>query len=87
MTDRLGERVQLVGGDIFVTDAAAATAALLKMNQVGTATKTLAAEAARRCGFAAMVSHRSGETPELFIADPVVEPRCGLPSGIPPHAW
>lgn len=94
MTDRLGNRVQIVGDDLFVTDAARidaaadrkiANAALVKVNQIGTVTETLAAMATcRRRGYAAMVSHRSGETPDTFIADLAVGSACGqLKSGAP----
>ena len=79
---RLGERVQLVGDDLFVTnprfiqrgiDEQAANAVLIKVNQIGTLTETIRAiELARRAGWAAMVSHRSGETEDTTIADLVV---------------
>jgi enolase len=94
LTERLGGRVQLVGDDNFVTDAALiasavqagiATAALIKVNQVGTVTETLAA--LRTCGaagYGAMISHRSGETPDDFIADLAVGSGCGqIKSGAP----
>jgi enolase len=94
LTQRLGERVQLVGDDNLVTnpelisDAIAhrrGTAALIKVNQVGTVTETL--EAVRRCylgQFGAMVSHRSGETADTFIADLAVAIGCGqLKAGAP----
>lgn len=94
LTDRLGARVQLVGDDIFVTDAATiaaaaqrqiGNAALIKVNQVGTVSETLAALAAcRRWAFGAMVSHRSGETSDDFIADLAVGAGCGqLKAGAP----
>jgi enolase len=94
LTDRLGERIQLVGDDNFVTnpqliqaaiDAGIANAALIKVNQVGTVTETLAALAVcRRAGYAAMISHRSGETPDTFIADLAVGSGCGqIKSGAP----
>lgn len=94
LTDRLGTRVQLVGDDIFVTDAETisaaaqrrvANAALIKVNQLGTVTETLAAVVARRrSGFAAMVSRRSGETLDSFIADLAVGIGCGqLKAGAP----
>jgi len=79
LTERLGNRVQLVGDDIFVTDPAiirraidtkVANAALIKLNQIGTLTETLQAiEAARSGGYGAVISHRSGETSDDFIAD------------------
>lgn len=94
LTDRLGDRVQLVGDDNLVTNptlisAAIAdhrgTAALIKVNQIGTVTETL--EAVRRCydgHFGAMVSHRSGETTDPFIADLAVAVGCGqLKAGAP----
>jgi enolase len=79
LTRRLGGRVQLVGDDLFVTNPAilrrgiaerAANAVLIKLNQVGTLTETLEAiQTARQAGFAAVVSHRSGETEDTTIAD------------------
>jgi enolase len=79
LTRRLGERVQLVGDDIFVTNPAiigeaisrgVGNAALIKVNQIGTVTETLEAIAScRRGGYAQFVSHRSGETTDTFIAD------------------
>ena len=94
LTDRLGEHVQLVGDDNFVTNpalirsavqAGIANAALIKVNQVGTVTETL--EALRVCrdaGYEAMISHRSGETCDSFIADLAVGAGCGqLKSGAP----
>ena len=94
MTERLGHWVQLVGDDIFVTNAdtvraaardGVANATLLKVNQAGTVTETLdAADASRQAGYAAMVSHRSGETSDAFIADLTVALGCGqLKSGAP----
>lgn len=94
LTRRRGERTQLVGDDIFITSADAiaraadrgvGNAALLKANQAGTVTETLqAAGAARRAGYQAMVSHRSGETTGSFIADLAVALGCGqLKSGAP----
>jgi enolase len=94
LTGRLGDRVQLVGDDNFVTnpaiiadavDAGIANAALIKLNQIGTVTETLEAMAVcRRAGYAAMVSHRSGETPDAFIADLATGSGCGqLKSGAP----
>jgi enolase len=94
LTERLGERVQLVGDDILVTNPAIVTdaiarrvanAALIKVNQVGTVTETL--ETMRLCreaGWAQMVSHRSGETPDDFIADLAVAAGCGqIKTGAP----
>lgn len=94
ITAVLGERVQLVGDDNFCTNpsiiAAAiadgvGNAALIKVNQIGTVTETL--EAMRICheaGYGQMVSHRSGETPDTFIADLAVATGCGqLKTGAP----
>ncbi len=82
LTARLGARVQLVGDDLLVTntariqrgiDGAAANAVLIKLNQIGTLTETIEAiDLARRAGWAAVVSHRSGETEDTTIADLVV---------------
>ncbi len=94
LTEALTDTVQLVGDDIFVTDPATiaaaadagiANAALIKVNQIGTVTETLAAFATcRDRGYEAMVSHRSGETPDSFIADLTVGSGCGqLKSGAP----
>ena len=79
LTDRLGERVQLVGDDIFVTNPTIfakgiadgiANAILVKLNQIGTLTETLETiEMARGAGYAVVVSHRSGETEDTTIAD------------------
>ena len=79
MTERLGSRIQLVGDDIFVTDEAriargirqrVANAVLIKPNQVGTLTETLdAIRCAREAGYGTVISHRSGETEDTFIAD------------------
>jgi enolase len=79
LTDRIGERVQLVGDDLFVTNPdrledgiarGAANALLVKVNQIGTLTETLdAVELAHRNGYKTMMSHRSGETEDTTIAD------------------
>jgi enolase len=79
LTRRLSQRVQLVGDDIFVTntkilqegiDKGIANSILIKLNQIGTVTETLAAiDMARRAGYTSVVSHRSGETEDTFIAD------------------
>jgi enolase len=79
MTDHLGDRVQLVGDDLFVTNTkrisrgireGSANAVLIKLNQIGTLTETLdAIRMAHRAGWKAVVSHRSGETEDTFIAD------------------
>jgi enolase len=81
-TDKLGGRIQLVGDDLFVTNTAIlqrgieqhiANAILIKPNQIGTLTETLAAiDMADKAGYAAVVSHRSGETEDVVIADIVV---------------
>ncbi len=94
LTERLGGLVQVVGDDIFVTNpeviaraigAGIGNAALIKVNQIGTVTETLAAmRLCRRHDYACMVSHRSGETPDTFIADLTVGTGCGqLKSGAP----
>ena len=79
LTERLGARVQLVGDDLFVTNTAilregiacgVANAILIKPNQIGTLTETLAAiEMAQQAGYASVISHRSGETEDTTIAD------------------
>ena len=79
LTDELGDKIQLVGDDIFVTntallargiDTGVANSILIKLNQIGTVTETLEAiEMARRNGYTAVISHRSGETEDAFIAD------------------
>jgi enolase 1/2/3 len=79
LTEQLGDRIQLVGDDIFVTNTAilargiqegVANAILIKLNQIGTVTETLAAiDMARGAGYHAVVSHRSGETEDTTIAD------------------
>ena len=94
LTETLGERIQLVGDDNFVTAAGRirhaasvgiANAALIKVNQVGTVTETLTAlQTCRDVGYGAMISHRSGETTDDFIADLAVGTGCGqLKSGAP----
>ena len=87
LTARLGDRVQLVGDDLFVTntkrlrrglESQAANAILIKVNQIGTLTETLAAvELAMRNGWAAVISHRSGETEDTTIADIAVAANAG----------
>jgi enolase len=82
LTERLGDQVQLVGDDLFVTDTkriargietSAANSVLIKVNQIGTLTETIEAiELARSAGWSAVVSHRSGETEDTTIADLVV---------------
>jgi enolase len=79
LTDRLGKQIQLVGDDIFVTNTkifsegikrGIANSILIKVNQIGTLTETFAAiEMAKRAGYTAVISHRSGETEDSTIAD------------------
>jgi len=79
LTDRLGEKVQLVGDDLFVTNTrilaegirrGVANSVLIKINQIGTLTETFAAiEMAKRAGYTSVISHRSGETEDTIIAD------------------
>jgi enolase len=94
LTERLGERTQLVGDDLFVTnverlrrgiDAGVANAILVKVNQIGTLTETLEAiELARAHGYAAVMSHRSGETEDTTIADLAVATGVGqIKTGAP----
>jgi len=94
MTAALGDRVQIVGDDLFVTnpirlqkgiDTHAANSLLVKVNQIGTLTETLDAVAlAHRNGFRCMLSHRSGETEDTTIADLAVATDCGqIKSGAP----
>lgn len=87
LTDALGDRVQLVGDDIFVTnvtflargiDEDVANAILIKLNQIGTVTETLETmELARRNGYQSIISHRSGETEDTFLADFAVATNAG----------
>jgi enolase len=94
LTARIGDRVQLVGDDLFVTnvsrlrrgiDEGAGNAILVKLNQIGSLSETLAAmDLAARAGFASMVSHRSGETEDTFIADLAVATGAGqIKTGAP----
>ena len=94
LTATLGSRVQLVGDDLFVTnserlargiESAAANAILVKVNQIGTLTETLeCVELAVRNAFGAVMSHRSGETEDTFIADLAVATNCGqIKTGAP----
>jgi enolase len=94
LTERLGDRIQLVGDDLFVTnsqrlqrgiDLGAGNALLVKVNQIGTLSETLAAmDLASRSGYASMVSHRSGETEDTFIADLAVATGAGqIKTGAP----
>ncbi|WP_018141051.1 phosphopyruvate hydratase [Thioalkalivibrio sp. ALJ7] len=87
LTERLGKRVQLVGDDLFVTntrilqegiDKGVANSILIKLNQIGTVTETLEAiEMARQANYTAVISHRSGETEDVTIADLAVATRAG----------
>jgi enolase len=87
LTDRLGGRIQIVGDDLFVTntkiltegiDKGIANSILIKVNQIGTLTETLEAiEMAKRAGYTAVVSHRSGETEDTTIADLAVATNAG----------
>jgi enolase len=94
LTDELGETVQLVGDDLFVTnterlkrgiDTGVGNSILIKVNQIGTLTETLEAiEMARAAGYTAVMSHRSGETEDVTIADLAVATGCGqIKTGAP----
>jgi enolase len=94
LTQRLGSQVQLVGDDVFVTnterlrrgiEAGVANSILIKVNQIGTLTETLQAIAmAREAGYTAVMSHRSGETEDVTIADLAVATGCGqIKTGAP----
>lgn len=87
LTDRLGDKIQLVGDDLFVTNPARlaagigeglANSILIKVNQIGTLSETLdAVDMAHRAGYTAVMSHRSGETEDSTIADLAVATNCG----------
>lgn len=87
LTRKLGERVQLVGDDLFVTntrilergiDSGVANSILIKFNQIGSLTETLAAiNMAKKAGYTAVISHRSGETEDTTIADLAVATASG----------
>jgi enolase len=94
LTGALGERLQRVGDDLFVTnterlqrgiDEHVANSILIKVNQIGTLTETLAAiRMAREAGYTAVISHRSGETEDVTIADLAVASGCGqIKTGAP----
>jgi enolase len=94
LTDALGDKVQIVGDDLFVTNPVrladgiargAANALLVKVNQIGTLTETLdAVNLAHRSGYRCMMSHRSGETEDTTIADLAVATDCGqIKTGAP----
>lgn len=88
LTERLGEKCQLVGDDLFVTNTKrisegieknVANSVLIKLNQIGTLTETMAAiDMAKKAGYTTIISHRSGETEDTFIADLAVATNCGL---------
>jgi enolase len=87
LTAAVGDRVQIVGDDVFVTNPArltrgieqgAANSILIKLNQIGTLTETLeTVDMAHRAGYTAVISHRSGETEDATIADLAVATNCG----------
>jgi enolase len=87
LTDKLGDKVQLVGDDLFVTnterlakgiETGTANSILIKVNQIGTLTETLdAIEMAHKAGYTAVISHRSGETEDVTIADIAVATNAG----------
>ena len=94
LTERIGDRVQLVGDDLFVTnterlrrgiESGTANSILIKVNQIGTLTETLEAiRMAREAGYTAVMSHRSGETEDVTIADLAVATGCGqIKTGAP----
>jgi enolase len=94
LTERIGDRVQLVGDDLFVTnterlqrgiDSGVANSILVKVNQIGTLTETLdAVSTATAAGYTAVMSHRSGETEDTTIADLAVATGCGqIKTGAP----
>ncbi len=94
LTEKLGDRVQIVGDDLFVTNTerlghgienGVANSILIKLNQIGTVTETLETiEMARQAGYTAVVSHRSGETEDTFIADLAVAVNAGqIKTGAP----
>jgi enolase len=94
LTSRLGKQIQLVGDDLFVTNPAiirraisakVGNASLIKLNQIGTLSETLEAiRLSQAAGYAAIISHRSGETPDDFIADLAVATRAGqIKTGAP----
>ncbi len=94
LTEQIGDRVQLVGDDLFVTnterlrrgiDTAVGNSILVKVNQIGTLTETLeAVQMAHDAGYTAVMSHRSGETEDTTIADLAVATGCGqIKTGAP----
>ena len=94
LTARIGDKVQLVGDDLYVTNTErlsrgirehAGNSILVKLNQIGTLTETFeAVDMAHRAGFTAVISHRSGETSDSFVADLVVATNAGqIKTGAP----
>jgi enolase len=94
LTEAVGDKVQLVGDDLFVTnvtrlqrgiESSTANSILIKVNQIGTLTETLAAvDLAKRAGYTSVMSHRSGETEDVTIADLAVATNCGqIKTGAP----
>jgi enolase len=94
LTDAIGDKVQLVGDDLFVTnverlkrgiESGTANSILIKVNQIGTLTETLSAvDMAKRAGYTSVMSHRSGETEDVTIADLAVATNCGqIKTGAP----
>ena len=94
LTERLGDRIQLVGDDLFVTnterlgrgiETGVGNSILVKVNQIGTLTETLdAIKMAHEAGYTAVMSHRSGETEDVTIADLAVATGCGqIKTGAP----
>ena len=87
MTDELGSKIQIVGDDLFVTNVkrlnkgielGIANSILIKLNQIGSLTETLETMSrAKECGYTCVVSHRSGETEDTFMADIAVATNCG----------
>jgi enolase len=87
LTDRLGHKVQIVGDDLFVTNKkrlekgislGVANSILIKLNQIGTLTETLETiQRAKEAGYTTVISHRSGETEDTFMADVAVAANCG----------
>jgi enolase len=86
LTDKIGDKVQLVGDDLFVTnverlatgiDRGIANSILVKVNQIGTLTETAAVNMAKNAGYTSVMSHRSGETEDNTIADLAVALNCG----------
>jgi enolase len=94
VTEAIGDKVQLVGDDLFVTNverlskgirSGTANSILIKVNQIGSLTETLAAvDMAKRAGYTSVMSHRSGETEDTTIADLAVATNCGqIKTGAP----